>query len=135
MFERDYLMRQIMDLVVAIRRSLEHKYKSPEEEIKDIEDSVGDAVNIDSELLLSMDAQSMLQMLEISDIDPKLVGYLVRSLYYVSGLSEDCGMRERAELRKSQADALVSAYGVDIDPDTCATPEELEAFFDEQEEQ
>ena len=82
MYERDFLMRLILGyfqtVVVAVRRS--DKEKDPEGAADLLEQAISDAVEIDSDALLSLEPESIASILQVSGIDPKLVGYVAHGL-------------------------------------------------------
>jgi hypothetical protein len=130
MFQNDYLMRMIIQFVQALQRALRDHEIKPEEKAAELEQLVGDAINIDSHLLLSLDPDSVVSMLQIGDFDEQIGEYVLRSLYVEANLLNEAGQSGLADLRRSQADAIAKAYGMDI----CAAdvePAALEAFFAE----
>jgi len=133
MFENDYIMRMILQLVSVIQRSLLLRDLSPEVEAKDIEDAVGNAIDIDARLFFSLAPESMVSMLQLGSFDEQLSGYVLRSMYYEADILEKAGDIQRASLRRSQADAIAKAYGADVTP-ADATPAALEAFFNKGQE-
>ena len=133
MFENDYLMRIILQFVAALKRALRHQNIRPEDKAADLEQLIGEAVNIDARLLFSLAPESLVSMLQIGDFDEGLGGYILRSMYLEADLLEEAGLYERANLRRSQADAIVKAYGFDITAED-ATSEALEEFLRQAEE-
>lgn len=133
MFENDYIMRMILQLTQALRRSLTKNYPSPGSEIDDIEAKVAMALELDPRLMFKLEPESLVQMLQLGNVDPQLAVYAVRSIYYESDLLEEQGDERTAELRRNQADAIAEAYGIGV---TLAdgSPEALEAFLEEQED-
>jgi hypothetical protein len=129
MFENDYLMRMILQLTAAIRRSLAGERRSTGEEVDAIEDAVSDAVDIQRELLFSLEPNSMLSLLQLGAFDSELGEYIVRSLYYEAELLEELGLASRAGLRRAQADAIAAAYDISISRED-VTEAALTAFLD-----
>jgi hypothetical protein len=134
MFQNDYLMRIIMQFVQALQRALRDHESRPEERAADLEQVIGDAINIDPRLLLSMDPESVVSMLLIGDFDEQVGEYVLRSLYMEANLLDEAGQKEIADLRRAQADAIARAYSIDVTAED-VEPQALEAFFAEQEEQ
>lgn len=134
MFENDYIMRMILQLTRALQRSLIKEYPTPEEEIRDIEGKVAEALELDPRLMFKLEPESLVTMLQLGNVDPVLAVYAVRSIYYVSDLLEESGELEKAELRRNQADAIACAYDIEV---TLAdgSPEALQEFLDEQEDE
>jgi hypothetical protein len=131
MFLNDYLMRVILQFVVALQKALHEQNMTPEEKAVGLEQAVGDAVNIDPRLLFSMDPESLVSMLQLGDFDETLGGYVLRSIYLEADVLDEAGHTQRADLRRSQADAIAHAYGFDVSPADVA-PEALEEFLAQQ---
>jgi hypothetical protein len=128
MFLNDYLMRMIMQFVVALQRALRDHNLSAAEKADSLEQAVGDAVGIDPQMLFSMDPDSMVSLLQLGDFDENLGGYVVRSMYFEADILEEAGYTQSADLRRSQADAIVRTYGLAVTP-ADATPAALEEFL------
>lgn len=138
MYERDYLMRLILGyfqtVLVVVRRS--DKEKDPEGAADLLERAISDATEIDSDVLLSLEPDSIASILQVSGTDPKLVGYVAHGLLLESRYLMMAGDLARAELRERQARALADAYGVYL-PDDPADSERIlqeaaeQGLFDE----
>jgi hypothetical protein len=131
MFLNDYLMRMILQFATALQKALNAQNMTPAEKAGSLEQAVGDAVGIDPRLLFSMDPESMVSMLQLGDFDEVIGGYVLRSIYLEADILDEAGHTQRADLRRSQADAIAHAYGFDVTP-TDAAPEALEAFLAQQ---
>jgi hypothetical protein len=131
MFLNDYLMRVILQFVAALQKALRERNVTTEEKAADLEQAVGDALNIDPRLLFSMDPDSVVSMLQLGDFDETLGGYVLRSIYLEADVLDEAGHTQRADLRRSQADAIARAYGFDVTP-ADVKPEALEAFLAQQ---
>jgi hypothetical protein len=134
MFQNDYLMRMILQLTTAIQRSLNLQRQDPKADAEEIEYLVGEAVGIDAGLLFSLSPESIVSMLQLGNFDEDLSGYVLRSMYYESGLLEAMGRKESADLRRSQADAIALAYGIEISSDDLSD-EALQEFFSTSEDE
>lgn len=126
MFERDYLMKLILGyfktIVIVIKQG--EKEKDPEGAADLLEQAIGEATEIDGEVLLSLAPESIASVLQVSGTDPKVVGYVAHSLLLEAHyLMLACDFA-RAELREEQARALASAYGFDL-PDDLAEAEDI----------
>ncbi len=126
MFERDYLMKLILGyfklIVVVVKRA--EKEKDPEGAANMLEAAIGEATEIDAEVLLSLSPDSIASILQVSGTDPKVVGYVAHGLLLESHYLMIACDFARAELREQQARALAEAYGVDL-PDNPAEAENL----------
>ena len=129
MFEQDYLMRIIAQLLGAIRRSMERAAgeEDPDGAARALDMALGDATDLDGEALLSLAPESLASVLQVSGVDPRVSEYIARSLLLASGYLGEAGEHELAALRAVQARALAVAYDLDL-PDT---PEELALLLDE----
>lgn len=131
MFEQDYLMRMILQLVEGIRRSMElsRNKRNPEGAAELLEATIGQATDIDGSVLLSLSPESIADILQVSDTDPAVVEFVGRSLLLESGYLQEAGNFEIAQLRASQARALAQAYGFSLgDQETPET--EMSTFLD-----
>lgn len=126
MFERDYLMKLILGyfktIVIVIKQG--EKEKDPEGAADLLERAIGEATEIDGEVLLSLAPESIASVLQVSGTDPKVVGYVAHGLLLEAHyLMLACDFA-RAELREEQARALAAAYGFDL-PDDLAEAEDI----------
>lgn len=126
MFERDYLMKLILGyfktIVIVIKQG--EKEKDPEGAADLLEQAIGEATEIDGEVLLSLAPESIASVLQVSGTDPKVVGYVAHGLLLEAHyLMLACDFA-RAELREEQARALADAYGFDL-PDDLAEAEDI----------
>lgn len=126
MFERDYLMKLILGyfktIVIVIKQG--EKEKDPEGAADLLEQAIGEATEIDGEVLLSLAPESIASVLQVSGTDPKVVGYVAHGLLLEAHyLMLACDFA-RAELREEQARALASAYGFGL-PDDLAEAEDI----------
>lgn len=126
MFERDYLMRLILGyfqtITIVIRRGT--KEKDPEGAADLLEQAIGQATEIDADVLLSLSPESIAGILQVSGTDPKVIAYVAHGLLLESHYLMMAYDFARAELREQQARALADAYGIDL-PDDPAEAERL----------
>ena len=67
MFEQDYLMRIIAQLLGAIRRSMERAAgEDPDGAARALDMALGDATDLDGEALLSLAPESLASVLQVS---------------------------------------------------------------------
>ncbi len=113
MFEQDYLMRIIAQLLGAIRRSMERASgeDDPDGAAQMLDAALGEATDLDGEALLSLAPESMAQVLQISGVDPHVTEYIARSLLLSSRYYNEAGNAEAAALRHRQAFALADEIG------------------------
>ena len=88
MFERDYLMKLILGyfktIVIVIKQG--EKEKDPEGAADLLEQAIGEATEIDGEVLLSLAPESIASVLQVSGTDPKVVGYVAHGLLLATHL-------------------------------------------------
>ena len=72
MFEQDYLMRIIAQLLGAIRRSMERAAgeEDPDGAASALDMALGDATDLDGEALLSLAPESLASVLQVPGVDP-----------------------------------------------------------------
>lgn len=118
MFEQDYLMRMIMQLIEGIQRSMEKAdgdEEDPSAAADMLEGVVGAAVDMDGGVLLSLSPDSIASVLRATGTDEGVTEYVARSLYLESAYLSESGDTARAQLRRDQALALADAFGFSID--------------------
>ena len=132
MFEQDYLMRIIAQLMGAIRRSMERASgeEDPDGAARMLDMAVGEATDLDGEALLSLAPESMATILQVSGVDPHLTEHIARSLLLSARYYGEAGDGDMAALRSNQAQALAAAFGPEL-PAEVVTDQELEAFLEE----
>ena len=103
MFEQDYLMRIIAQLLGAIRRSMERAAgeEDPDGAASALDMALGDATDLDGEALLSLAPESLASVLQVSGVDPHLTEYIARSLMLSGRYHGEAGRPDVAELRQA----------------------------------
>ena len=131
MLERDYLLRLLIELADAIRRSFERadNDNDPVGAAESLEAAIGSATELEGAILLSLAPESLASVLQVSGTDPRVVGYVARSLILDGNYWKAGGSPERAKLREAQGLALASAYGIDVSNEPM-TMENFEHLFD-----
>ena len=116
MITQDYLMRMLLvffqALVRARSRALNDKDMEGAAEM--LEKTVGDAANMDKDVLLSLSGDSLSGILGATGTDPKLTEFMARSLMQAAEYRDRAGQSDIADLRRSQAKAIADAYGHDL---------------------
>lgn len=130
MLHQDYLVRMFMQLASAIRESLlkARGGEDPEAAADLLDAALQNATEIDGSLLLQLSPESMAAMLQLSETDPMLMGYVARTLLLSARYSEEAGQSSRANLRRGQALAVAQAFGFELD-ESALSEAELESFF------
>lgn len=132
MFTQDYLMRMILELAGAIRRSLlmNDDDDDPMAAAQLLEASLDGATEMDSSLLLSLEPESLSAMLKMSAADPSLMTYVSRMLLLESRYLETAQSHSTARLRHDQAFAVARAFGIPLDEED-VEPVRLRSFLDQ----
>jgi hypothetical protein len=130
MLQQDYLMRMFTALAVAIRESMLRAQgdEDPEGAAELLEAALDSSTEIDASLLLQMAPESFVTMVQLSQTDPALIGYISRTLMLESQYLFEAGHDAKADLRKGQAQALARAYGFELDVSDVSS-QALEEFF------
>lgn len=119
MFERDYLVKMLVDLAAAIRRSLSaaRGEKDLDSACQTLENSISQATDLDGSVLLTLAPESIASVLQVANTDPRVVIYIAHSMLLQSHYLEQLGDNTKAELRKKQANALAAAYNIALPDD------------------
>lgn len=135
MLQQDYLLRMFTALAVAIRESIMRAQgdEDPEGAAELLEAALDNSTEIDGSLLLQMAPESFVTMIQLSQTDPDLIGYISRTLMLESQYLREAGLDTKANLREAQAQALAQAYGFQVDASD-VSPEALESFFGTEDE-
>ena len=131
MFQNDYLMRMIMQLIEAIARSMQiaKDKEDPQGAAQMLEDLVAHATNLDGGVLLSLTPESIASIISVSNTDPRVVEFVGRSLFLESSYLRQAGKNSLADLREDQAYALADAYGFSLDEELGAE-DAMDAFLE-----
>ena len=106
MLHKDYLMRMIMEMITGIRRIWSIPERDRIDPTGDIEQTVGDAVNIDPALFFSLEPESAVQMLDMGEVDDSVADYVVHAIFLEATMLEAEGQMAKARLRREQAAAI-----------------------------
>lgn len=119
MYEKDYLMRQILQFVEALTKTRiqEERELDPLDSARSIEDAFSRATDLDGPAMLSLAPESMASVLDVSGVEPRIVRYLAHGLLLESVYLQQGGENQLADLRAAQARALSSRYGIDLPDD------------------
>lgn len=131
MFERDYLMRMLSQLIQGIVRSMELRRgeDDPKAAADSLESVIGQATDIDGGILLGLSPESIADILQVSGTDPGVVEFVARSLLLAADYLDDAGEPLLADLRRSQGRALISSFGLVVDEGASAQ-DAMEAYVE-----
>lgn len=127
MFQRDYLMKQLLVFFQALARSLQQRQKedNPLLAAQTLENAISSATDLDGAALLSLSPESIAQVLRVSGVDPQVVSYIAHGLLLESQYLTDASEHDLADVRKCQALTLAQSYGFGL-PDDPADLSQLE---------
>ncbi|MGI6104785.1 MAG: hypothetical protein ACOYD7_01160 [Raoultibacter sp.] len=130
MLEQDYIMRIILQYAQIIRRSWTKAGKGddPLGAAELIENQVGEATEIDGNVLLSLAPESIAGVMQVSGTDPQIADYISRSLLLEAQYLREANKNDTAELREAQAYAIAEAFGIELSLEAI-TEEEWEELF------
>jgi len=130
MFEQDYLMRMLLQFMEAIRKSMLKAAGEQDsaDSAKLLEAAIGDATDMDGDILLSLAPESIAGVLQVSGTDPRMAEYIAQSLLLEASYLRDAGNGDRADIRAAQAHAIADTFGFEIGLEEL-TEEEWEEFF------
>lgn len=131
MFERDYLMRMLAQLIEGIVRTMELKRGGgdPKAAADSLEQVIGQATDIDGSILLGLSPESIADILMVSGTDAGVVEFVSRSLLLAADYLDEAGDSALAGLRRDQGLALIRAFSLDVD--LGLTPEDaMEAYLE-----
>ena len=119
MFENDYLMRMIAQLIEGIQRAINmtKNNEDPALQAQQLEDAIAFATELDGGVLLSLSPDSIASILDVSGTNPLVAEYVGRTLFLESGYLAQAGAKDLACLRAEQALALAEHYGFSLDED------------------
>lgn len=134
MFERDYIMKLLADLLQAIVKSMlqAEKEENPYLAAQTLEAAIGNAVDMDASVFMSLSPDSMASIMAISHTDPRSTEYIARSLALAAEYNRKAGFGEIADLRQGQAEAVAAAFGHDLSDMEDGPQAAMQAFLDEE---
>lgn len=119
MFEQDYLVRLLLQFFQGLLKSYErHRDQEDPQGAADLlEAAVGEAVDMDGAVLLSLAPESIASVMQVSGIDPNVTQFVARSLLLESVYLVEAGNDGLAITRRGQAQAIADAYGFELPAD------------------
>lgn len=130
MLEQDYIMRIILQFGQIIRRSWTkaNKESDPLGAAELIENQVGEATEIDGNVLLSLAPESIAGVMQVSGTDPGIADFIARSLLLEAQYLREASKNQVADLREEQAYAIAEAFQIELSLEKI-TEEEWEELF------
>lgn len=130
MFEQDYIMRIILQFGQIIRRSWSKAYKGddPLGAAELIENQVGEASEIDGNVLLSLAPESIAGVMQVSGTDPGIAEFIARSLLLEAQYLREGSEGQTANLREAQAYAIAEVFNIELSLEKISEEEWEELF-------
>lgn len=111
MLQRDYITEMTRRFVEALTRRLRSALLDQDPEaIADLEQAIGELLDLDGTTALSLDASSLVTMMELSGIVDSLASYVCYALLRVADAYEARGDAALAAARRDQAMAVSGAF-------------------------
>ncbi len=106
-YQSDYVLRLIEQMGSLIRRSLEMiRAGGDEEPLELAEEAVGLALDVDPSLARKLAPQSLVSLLEMRNLDDRVLGMVAEALEIETELLEGAGELVDAAVRRDQAAAV-----------------------------
>jgi len=125
MLQRDYLLEIISQFVEAVMRAMRLAVeKSDPVACREIEQQVGDILELDPETALQLTPDSLVTMMVLSGMGDSVANYVAYATERLSMIYDAMGETDKAGLRHLQAQAIGESFGCDPN----VPPEEFAEF-------
>lgn len=112
MLQRDYIVAKLKQLSEVLTRYLRPAVVDADSTaIDEVEGAIGNLMNLEGSVALSLDPNSLVTMFELSGIADSVAGYVSYVLVRLGDAYDQQGNGERAQLRRAQAQAISTAFG------------------------
>lgn len=112
MLQRDYIVAMLKQLSEVLTRYLRPAVVDADSTaIDEVEGAIGNLMNLEGSVALSLDPNSLVTMFELSGIADSVAGYVSYVLVRLGDAYDQHGNGERAQLRRAQAQAISTAFG------------------------
>lgn len=112
MLQRDYIVAMLKQLSEVLTRYLRPAVVDADSTaIDEVEGAIGNLLNLEGSVALSLDPNSLVTMFELSGIADSVAGYVSYVLVRLGDAYDQQGNGERAQLRRAQAQAISTAFG------------------------
>lgn len=112
MLQRDYIVAMLKQLSEVLTRYLcPAVVDADSTAIDEVEGAIGNLMNLEGSVALSLDPNSLVTMFELSGIADSVAGYVSYVLVRLGDAYDQQGNGERAQLRRAQAQAISTAFG------------------------
>lgn len=125
MLQRDYLLEIISQYVEMVMRAMRLAVeKSDPTACQEIEQQVGDILELDPETALQLTPDSLVTMMVLSGMGDSVASYVAYAVERLSTIYDVMGETDKAGLRHLQAQAIGESFGCDPN----VPPEEFAEF-------
>lgn len=128
MLQRDYILEIVGQFVEGITRSFRLAVDGDDHALKDVEQQIGELIELDYETALSLAPDSLVTMMLLSGMGDSVASYVCYALDRLSLLYEREGNGDLAGLRRLQARAVAESFNCDpsdVPPELQAADKEL----------
>lgn len=117
MLQQDYLVKMFIRFAAAIRKALEEHDPDIDTEASRfaLEDAIGTAADIDADVLLALEPESVANILILGSLNDSVAEYIVHALMLDADYLEEDGYTDLARLRRQQAIAITEGFGFPYD--------------------
>lgn len=132
MFEQDYLMKMILQLVRALERSLTVRRDGeadPAREAEKLEDMVGMLLDADAHDLLTLAPESFATIAGITCVDQNSLEVVARTLALSALYLREAGFEDVSDIRMNQACAVGARVGIPAEELSDETQAALAAYL------
>ena len=108
-YQSDYVLRLIEQLGGLVRRAIEmHRIGSDEETYELAEEAIGLALDIDPQLASRLSPQSLASLLEMNNLDDRVIELVGKALAIQGDALERVGELMQASVRRQQSEAVLA---------------------------
>lgn len=111
MLHRDYLVEVVGEFVQEVSRALRRAVAGDVDGVGEVERQVGDILELDHEIALSLAPDSLVTMILLSGVGDSVAAYIRYALDRAADLHEREGNADLAGLRRLQARAVGESFG------------------------
>lgn len=115
MLQRDYIEEMVNQFVEAVAPELERALKEHDgASAGKVEDAIAALLDLDPNVALNLSPDSLVTMMVLSGIGDSIAGHVAYSLARLGDAYEAMGDEDKAMVRRAQADAVATSFGVDL---------------------
>ncbi len=114
MLQRDYILEIVAEFTESVARAFKLAVeKKDEKACADIEQQIGELLDLDHETALALAPDSLVTMMVLSGMGDSVASYVCWSLDRLARVYEDMGNEDLAGARRLQAKAVAESFNCD----------------------